>query len=105
MMSDTVTDDIVAELGRRYLWWEPVNGHPHSKYRIIAQAMNLGTYDDILLMEQTIGRACLVDVMLHAEPGWISERSWEFWRGRLSFVTGIAIPPAPPRRLFDAATS
>jgi hypothetical protein len=22
--------------------------------------------------------------MLRAEPGWLSDRSWEFWRGRLS---------------------
>jgi hypothetical protein len=44
----------------------------------------------------------LAEVMLKAEPGWISERSWEFWRGRLTLATGRAIPDAPPRRSFDA---
>ena len=41
--------------------------------------------------------------MLEAEPGWISERPWEFWRGRLTLATGRAILEALPRRSFDAA--
>jgi hypothetical protein len=45
----------------------------------------------------------LVEIMQHAEPGWISDRSWEFWRGRLSFAMGAAIPNEAPRRAFDAA--
>ncbi len=65
--------------------------------------MNLGTYDDILLLELTVGRARLVAIMLHAEPGWLNDRSWEFWRGRLSFATGAAIPNEAPRRTFHAA--
>jgi hypothetical protein len=72
---------------------------------MIAQTMNLGTYDDILLLEEAVGRARLVEVMRHAEPGWINDRSWEFWRGRLSFTTGTMIPHEAPRRKFDAATS
>jgi hypothetical protein len=81
-------------------WWEPVGGQPHSEDRIIAQTMNLGTYDDILLLEQTVGKSRLVEIMLRVEPGWISDRSWEFWRGRLSFATGAAIPDKAPRRSF-----
>jgi hypothetical protein len=65
--------------------------------------MNLGTYDDILLLEQTVGQSRLVEIMLRAEPGWINDRSWEFWRGRLSFATGAAIPDKAPRRSFHAA--
>jgi hypothetical protein len=103
-MSENATADVIAMLGRKYLWWVPANGSSHSESRIIAQTMNLGTYDDILLLEQTVGYTTLVDIMLHAEPGWINDRSWEFWRGRLSFATGKVIPSVPPRRAFDAAT-
>jgi hypothetical protein len=88
----------IAEFGRKYLWWKPIGGEPHSYDRIIAQAMNLGTYDDILLLEETVGRSRLVDIMLRAEPGWLGDRSWEFWRGRLSYHTGASIPHEPPRR-------
>jgi hypothetical protein len=103
MTTNDALQDTIAEFGRKYLWWEPVGGQPHSEDRIIAQAMNLGTYDDILVLEQTVGKSRLVEIMLRAEPGWISDRSWEFWRGRLSFATGAAIPDNAPRRSFHAA--
>jgi hypothetical protein len=103
MTTKDVAEDIIAGFGRKYLWWQPVDGQPHSEDRIVAQTMNLGTYDDIILMEQTVGRARLVEIMLRAEPGWINDRSWEFWRGRLSFATGAVIPHEAPRRAFHAA--
>ena len=100
MIAKDNSREAIAEFGRKYLWWEPIGDLPHSEERIIAQTMNLGTYDDILLLEQTIGRPRLAKIMLHAEPGWINDRSWEFWRGRLSFATGAAIPDRAPRRAF-----
>jgi hypothetical protein len=103
MAADDVSQQALAEFGRKYLWWEPVDGRPHSQDRIIAQTMNLGTYDDILTLERLVGKPRLVEIMLRAEPGWISDRSWEFWRGRLSFATGAAIPDKAPRRSFHAA--
>ena len=70
---------------------------------LIAQAMNFGTFDDIVVLEQMVGKKRLVEVMLQAEPGWFSDRSWELWRGRLSFAAGGAIPEQAPRRSFHAA--
>ncbi len=104
-MPDKVPADTIAKLGRKYMWWKPVEGYSHSEDRIIAQTMNLATYDDILLLERTVGYARLVEVMLNAAPGWINDRSWGFWHGRLSIATSAAIPVEPPRRVFDAATS
>ncbi len=103
MTTHDFSDAAIAGFGRKYLWWKPPGGQSHSDDRIIAQTMNLGTYDDILLLEQAVGRARLVEIMQHAEPGWINDRSWEFWRGRLSFATGAAIPQEAPRRAFHAA--
>jgi hypothetical protein len=105
MTTNQVSQQAIAEFGRKYLWWEPLDGQPHSEDRIIAQTMNLGTYDDILLLERTVGKSRLVEIMLRAEPGWIGDRSWEFWRGRLSFATGAAIPDKAPRRSFHAASA
>jgi hypothetical protein len=96
--------EVIAGFGRKYLWWEPVGTEPHSEDRIIAQTMNSGTYDDVLVLERAVPASRLVAVMLHAQPGWFSDRSWEFWRGRLSYSTGGAIPDQPPRRSFHAAT-
>ena len=80
-----------------------MGGEPHSDNRVIAQAMNLGTFDDIVVLEQTLGKGRLIEVMLGAEPGWFSDRSWELWRGRLSLAAGGAIPEEAPRRSFHAA--
>jgi hypothetical protein len=101
MNSDAATR-CIAEFGRKYVWWDPVGDEPHSENRIIAQAMNLGTFDDILVLEQTLGKSRLIEVMLRAEPGWFSDRSWEFWRGRLSLAAGGAIPEEAPRRSLHA---
>jgi hypothetical protein len=93
---------LIAAFERKYIWWKPIGGESHSESRIIAQAMNFGTYEDIRRLEQTLGPARLAEVMLRAEPGWISDRSWEFWRGRLSRALGIAMPEEVPRRSFSA---
>ena len=104
MSTDDVSTDVIAAFGRKYLWWEPVGGTPFSEDRIIAQTMNLGTYDDILLLEQTVSKARLVEIMMNAEPGWLNDRSWGFWRGRLSFATGAEVPDQAPRRALHAET-
>lgn len=72
-----------------------------SAERIIAQAMSFAGFDDILRLQRELGNDRLIDVMLRAQPGWIDARSWEFWRGRLSYATGRALPDEPPVRSFD----
>jgi hypothetical protein len=91
--------DVASDLERKYFWWEPVV--PRSDARILVQAMNLATFEDVLRLEKLLGADDLADAMLHAEPGWLSERSWEFWRGRLGLATGRTIPQSPPRRSFN----
>ncbi len=99
---DRLPARLAAELESRFFWWEPVGLQPRSHARILAQAMNLASFDEVRRLEKTLGPYQLAEAMLKAEPGWISERSWEFWRGRLALATGRAMPDAPPRRSFDA---
>ena len=99
---DGLPADLAAELESRFFWWEPVGSQPRSHARILAQAMDLASFDDVRRLEKALGPDRLAKAMLEAEPGWISERSWEFWRGRLVLATGRTIPDAPPRRSFDA---
>jgi hypothetical protein len=95
---------LADELERRFFWWENTATEPRTHARILAQAMDLASFDDVLRLEAELGSDRLAEAMLGAEPGWISERSWEFWRGRLS-RSGRRIPEAAPRREFDAARS
>jgi hypothetical protein len=94
--------DLAAELESRFFWWDPVGLQPRSHARILAQAMDLASFADVRRLEKALGPHRLVEAMLDAEPGWISERSWEFWRGRLALVTGQTMPDAPPRRSLNA---
>jgi hypothetical protein len=94
--------DVLSELEAKFFWWEPVGSQPRSGARIIAQAMSLAGFEDVRQLERVLGADILAETMLNAEPGWIDERSWEFWRGRLTRATGRGIPDAPPRRSFDA---
>ena len=96
-------EPLLSELALKYLWWKPINGGGHPRDRIIAQVMNLGTYDDIRRLEKALGPIDLARVARCAAAGWFTPRSWEFWRGRLA-VSGIRIPRQPPRRTFDAPT-
>lgn len=94
---------LVSELGRRYLWWKPVGDEAHPFERSVAQIMNMGTYDDIRRLEAVLDADLMANVMLVAQPGWFSARSWEFWRGRLSLSSSAIIPEAPPRRTITNA--
>jgi hypothetical protein len=91
---------LLRDFAERYIWW--VDEHGPSDDRIIAQVMNIGTYEDIRRLERAYETKELRAAMLRAQPGWISARSWDFWRGRLSFAGAEPIPEEPPRRSFDA---
>lgn len=102
-LESSIPKALVRELERKFFWWEPAGPQSRSAARILAQAMDLAPFDVVQRLERELGCDHLVDVMLDAEPGWLSDRSWEFWRGRLALATGRAIPEEPPRRSFDAA--
>ena len=93
---------LAAELERKFFWWEPVDSHKRSDIRILTQAMSMASFDEVRRLESALGSSFLAEALLGAEPGWIDDRSWEFWRGRLALATGRRLPDAPPRRSFHA---
>jgi hypothetical protein len=95
--------ELLSELERKYFWWEPIGPQPRAANRILAQAMELASFADMRQLETVIGPERLIEVMREAEPGWIGERSWDLWRGRLSLATGQQLPEQPPRRALHAA--
>ena len=100
-----LSKEFLSELERRYFWWEPVCSQSRSDTRILAQAMSMAGFEEVRRLEQTLGCDRLAEIMLQAEPGWIDERSWEFWRGRLMRATGRRLPDAAPVRSFDAGSA
>jgi hypothetical protein len=92
---------LLSDLESKYFWWKPVGKTSRSPERIVAQAMTMASFDDVRRLEHELGHGALVDTMLAAQPGWLNDRSWEFWRGRLALATGRAIPEEAHRRSFD----
>ena len=93
--------EFLSELEQKFFWWEPVGLQPRSEARILAQAMSMAGFEEMRRLEQVIGCDRLADLMFGAEPGWIDDRSWEFWRGRLTRATGRRIPDEAPARVLD----
>jgi hypothetical protein len=100
----SLSKGFLSELERKFFWWEPVGSQPRSDARIVAQAMSMAGFEEVRRLEQMLGYDRLAETMLQAEPGWIDERSWEFWRGRLMRATNFRIPDAAPVRSFDAGS-
>ena len=48
----------ISALARRYLWWDAVDPRGHTLARMIAQIVQLGTYDDILPWRTSWSRTC-----------------------------------------------
>lgn len=90
---------LARALARKYLWWlDPDEAIGHQE-RLVAQVMNMGTFDDVRLVEEQLGEAYLRKVLEEAAAGWLDEGPWTFWHYRL----GLAKPghaPEPPRRRF-----
>lgn len=92
--------EVLDDLARRYVWWSDDAGAGDDV--IVAQVMNLGTYDDIRRLEGVMAPQELRAVMLRARAGWIDARSWGVWRGRLLARGCADIPKTPPKRAFHA---
>jgi hypothetical protein len=103
MVQTELSQDVIEaieDLARRYLWWPAIAAEGHSSDRMLAQIMRFGTYEDIRKMESIVYPDVLAELMRTSAPGWFDDRSWSFWRGRLSLSGELAIPEQPPKRTF-----
>lgn len=98
------TTAAIERMAQRYLWWKAVAAEGHSTDRMVAQIMRFGSYDDIRRLEALLEPEDLAAVMMGSAPGWFDDRSWDFWRGRLS-LSGISdIHEHRPKRTFAHAS-
>ncbi len=108
LASRLTADPAVAETARRwartYLWWKtPEEILRDEPSRLVAQVMDVGTYEDVLALERLLGPQLLRAVLVRAQAGWLRPRSWAFWHYRLGLVApGEPPPPLPARRIGAA---
>ena len=83
----------------RYIWWKTPEDAVRYPDRVLAQVMDIGTFEDCRDVRAIFGDERLRGVMRRAEPGWFRARSWAFWQAALDLDAG----PRPVRRKLPPA--
>ena len=92
----------MVRLAKTYIWWEPPAETLARPVRLVAQVMDLGTWDDCLALGRCFGKTMMRAALKNAQPGWFRPRSWTYWHYRLGLTPWESDPPAMPIRNFDA---
>ena len=88
----------LKRLASKYVWWKTPDEAICLPEPVIAQVMNIGDYADVQMLIAQVGDQALRDVLIHAEAGQFSERSWAYWHCRLGLVGVDQVPALPVRR-------
>lgn len=94
---DQINPDTLKPLAKKYVWWKTAEEAVAMPYRVIAQVMNIGDYNDVQALVHLVGNDVLKDVLRHSEAGQFGKRSWAYWNYRLGLADS-QVPPMPQRR-------
>ena len=75
--------EFLSNMANKYIWWETTDEALTSPQRVLAQIMNIGTWDDSCVLVQLFSNAELIEVLENASAGQFRPRSWHFWCYRL----------------------
>lgn len=107
MRTDAPFRDVRRRLGERiweglvhrYVWWKSADEAALYPEQVIAQAMNLGGFDEWALLRDRLGDETLSQVLRIAWPGWFDARAWNYWHLVLDEAASGDVPPLPRRVL------
>jgi len=91
----SLRNEFLSEMAKKYIWWETQEEALIFPQKILAQVMNLGTWDDSCTLVQLFSENELKNVIENAQAGQFRPRSWHFWCYRL---IGSILPM--PVRIF-----
>ena len=90
---------VLRRLAAKYIWWKTPDEALQQPERVVAQVMDIGDYDDVQMLAAQADEAYLREVLVKAEIGQYSARSWAYWHYRLGLAVPGQIPPMPRRRI------
>lgn len=96
--SEVMDTDVLRDFAAKYIWWKTPDEALNHPKRVVAQVMELGTFEDMQKLLQLSDRNYLIEVLSHSEAGWFTPRSWHFWHFKLGLAEPGAVPPLPVRR-------
>ena len=95
---ESLSPALAKKLAKKYLWWMETRDVLKDEDRLIAQVMNMGTFDDTRLIEKTLGEERLRRVVKKAAPGYFDAKAWTYWHYRLNLATPGRVPQLPARK-------
>lgn len=90
--------DTLRHFAAKYIWWKAPEEALQQPERVVAQVMNIGDYDDVQILVSQADDDYLREVLVSAEIGQYSPRSWAYWHYRLGLAVPGMVPPMPRRR-------
>jgi hypothetical protein len=86
----------IERLARRLIWWKSPEESLRTPERLIAQAMALGTWDDLETTKRHWGLEGFRRVLASPPPGVFDRRSWNYWHVVFDIQP---VPPLPVRKI------
>lgn len=99
---ESSTNALLERLAKRYIWRWPVEESLRRRDHLVAQVMDIGTWNDVGELLRALGEDEFRRVLALAQPGWFSARSWAYWHYRLRVTDVDRDPPALPQRALPA---
>ena len=87
-----IEPQLPRSIAKRHLWWKTPDEVAARPDLLVAQIMNIGTWDDVVALENTATPEQLRQVLTHAQAGQFSVRSWQFWHLRLHLADVDNVP-------------
>ena len=94
-----IDSEILWQLAAKYIWWKTPLEALRYPDRVIAQIMDIGDYDDVQKLVGQLSTEYLRQMLIRAEIGQFSPRSWAYWHYRLGLAAPLKVPPVPARRI------
>ncbi len=93
-----IDQNVLKPFASKYVWWKTPDEAVAMPERVIAQVMDIGDYADVQRLATEVGDDVLRQVLVQAEAGQFSQRSWTYWHYRLGLSPLDCVPALPIRR-------
>lgn len=90
--------ELLRPLAVRYVWWKSADDALRYPDRVVAQVMNMGSFEDVQMLSLILTEDDLRSVLDRAEAGEFNPRSWHYWHYRLGLSRPGEVPPLPVRK-------
>lgn len=92
-------EETLRAIAAKLIWWQPPEVSLRDVRRLVAQIMNLGTWEDVKFAQEHLGLTAFRDALEHAQPGWFEQDSWVLWHHAFK----LPVPELPQRQCLEGA--